>query len=119
MTDGTIGLQNPRRFSWLVGTLATCHQPSRMENIKFMILIWDVSLANHLPWHNLDALFAQYPGGQWPRLKHFIIQHFDENKGKVKEESIEDIILPRTPFLAAANLLRITTSGEYLRFWKS
>jgi hypothetical protein len=121
MPYGNPGLEGPQRFSWLINTLATCHQPSRIENIKFMILTREFGFADRLPWRNLDALFAQHPGIRWPRLKRFIIQHFNECRADVKrykEGKLEEIILPKTPILAAADLLRFTISDEYLRFWR-
>jgi hypothetical protein len=86
-----------------------------------MILTREFRFADRLPWQNLDALFAPYPGRCWPRLKRFIIQHFNEYESNViwyKDGTLEDIILPRTPILAVADLVRFTISGEYLRFWR-
>jgi len=120
MSYAYLGLEGPQRFFWLVNTLGTCHQPSRVKNIKFMILTKDFGFADQLPWQNLDALFTQYPETRWPQLKRFDIQHFNQYEGDVKrykEGKLERIILPRTPILAAADLLRFTISGEYLRFW--
>jgi len=120
MSYGHGGLEGPQRFFWLLNTLGTCHQPSRIEHIKFMILTRNFGFADQLPWQNLDALFSQYPGRQWPQLKRFDIQHFNkyaEDVKRYKEGRLEGIILPMTPILAAADLLRFTISGEYLRFW--
>jgi len=113
--------EGPQRFFWLVNTLGTCHQPSRIENIKFMILTKDFGFADQLPWRKLDALFTGWCSGrQWPQLKRFIIQHFNQYRDvkQYKEGMLEGIILPRTPILAVADLLRFTISGEYLRFWR-
>jgi hypothetical protein len=105
-----------QRFSWLVKTLGTCHQPSRIENLKFAILIWLFSYTKYLPWPTLDALFAPYPENRWPRLKCFIVQDFNEEMDKVqyyKTGMLEEIILPMTPILASTDILRFMIYGEY------
>jgi hypothetical protein len=119
--DGDAGSQGLRRFAWLVNTLGTCHQPSRIENITFMILISPFGSVNCLPWQNLDVLFAQHPGSRWPALKCFTIQHSSEcwwDVTQYNEGSLEGIILSMTPNLAAADLLRLMSSDEYSRFWR-
>ena len=76
-----------------------------------MILTREFGFAKHLPWQNLDALFAPYPGARWPHLNRLIVQHFNEKKESIKrykEGRLEDIILPMTPILSAADLLRFT-----------
>jgi len=111
----------PQSFSWSVNTLATRFQPSRIETIKFMLLTKEFGFAKHLPWQNLDTLFAPYPWAQWPHLNRFLVQHFPENKESIKrykKGGLKDIILPMTPILFAADLLHFTVSGEYLRFWR-
>jgi len=121
MPYGNPGIDGPQRFSWLVNTLATCRQPSQIETIKFIILTREFGFAKKLHWKNLDALFAPYPRARWPQLNHFIVEHFNENKENVKrykEGMLEEIILPMTPNLSAADVLRFTISGQYLSFWR-
>jgi len=113
------GIDSPQRFSWLVNTLATCCQPSQIKTIKFILLTKEFGFAKQLHWENLDALFAPYPRARWPRLNHFIVQHFNKNQENVKrykEGRLEEIILPMTPNLSAANVLQFTISGPYLSF---
>ncbi|KIM37291.1 hypothetical protein M413DRAFT_31008 [Hebeloma cylindrosporum] len=121
MPYGNPGVDGPRRFAWLVDTLATCCQPSRIETIKLIILTREFSFAKDLHWKNLDSLFTPYPEIRWPQLNRIIVQHFNENKESIKRYKVgtlEKIVLSMTPILSAADLIRFTISGEYLRFWR-
>ena len=110
------GVQGPRPFSWLVNTLGTCHRPSRIESVKFMMLTCAFRQAEDLLWSTLDALFAPYPERRWPQLKRFVIRHFSNSGDHAKGGKLEKVIRSMIPVLASADILQFTMSGQYFPF---